>query len=130
MAAENIDSLYKMTVRTEDYINPTTDGVLSWRGISSFYSNPEEGLENWQQILHEVSSRRCACITRTLWWIRIEVCELPLFDGLGNVDTFFIEFEGLILEPQRLLALDVVLRATPTRWWTTWHKISIPSWGV
>jgi len=116
MEIERIDIIYKATAHTEDYINPTTNGVLSWRGISSCYSDSEEGIENWQQRLHELSAMIYARITRTLRWIGTEVCELPLFDGLGNVDTFFMEFEGLVIEPQRRLALDVALSATPARW--------------
>ena len=56
------------------------------------------------------------------------VCELPLFDGEGSVESFFMKFEGLVMEPRRLLALDVALRDTPARWWTM-HKISINNWG-
>lgn len=44
------------------------------------------------------------------------------------MESFFIKFEGLAMEPQRLSALDVALRATPARWWTA-HKISINNWG-
>jgi hypothetical protein len=32
---EEIGQLYKTTVRDEDYINPTANGVLSWRSITS-----------------------------------------------------------------------------------------------
>lgn len=39
-----------------------------------------------------------------------------------------MRFEGLVMEPQRLLALDVALRATRARCWTA-HKISINNWG-
>lgn len=66
MATEGLDSLYKVTMRIEDYINPTTDGNLSWKSISSCTSDSEEGLENWKQRMHEVSVGRCACITRSL----------------------------------------------------------------
>lgn len=69
----------------------------------------------------------CARITKSLHWIGTEVCELPPFDGLGYVEIFFIELEGMVVEPQRLLALDVALRATPTRWWVE-HKTSIQDW--
>jgi len=73
MVDEGIDSLYKVTARTKDYINSTIDGNLSWRRISSYTSDTKEGLENWQQRLHEVSIRICACITRSLRWIGMEV---------------------------------------------------------
>ena len=44
MVTEGIDSLYKVTAQGEDYINPTTDGILSWRGINSCSSYSKEGL--------------------------------------------------------------------------------------
>jgi len=51
-----------------------------------------------------------------------------MFDGEGSVESFFMRFEGLVVEPQRLLALDISLRVTPARWWTV-HKVSINKWG-
>jgi hypothetical protein len=71
----NIDNLYNMTTWLDDYVNPTTDGVLIWRSINSCASYLEEGLEHWQQRMHEVSTRRRAHITRSLHWIRIELCD-------------------------------------------------------
>lgn len=57
----------------------------------------------------------------------MKLCDLPLFDGLSDVEFFFMEFEGLVMEPQRLLALYVALRATPARWWAA-HKVSMQNW--
>jgi len=45
---EGLDNIYKVTTQTKDYINPTTDGNLIWRSISSCTSNSDEGLENWK----------------------------------------------------------------------------------
>jgi len=42
-----IDNLYNMTAWMDDYVNSTTDGLLSWRIISSCASDSEEALENW-----------------------------------------------------------------------------------
>jgi hypothetical protein len=47
-----IDNLYNMTARMDDYINPIADGALSWRIISSCVLDLEEGLEHWQQRMH------------------------------------------------------------------------------
>jgi hypothetical protein len=44
----DIDNLYKMTARMEDYVNPTVDGVLSWRVINLCASYSKEGLKHWQ----------------------------------------------------------------------------------
>jgi hypothetical protein len=46
---EEIRQLYITTVHNEDYINPTTYAILSWRRINSCETNSDTGLENWQQ---------------------------------------------------------------------------------
>lgn len=61
-----IDDFYKMTATSYYHINPTADGTLSWYCASSFTSDSKEGLENWQNIMHEVSGRRCAWLTKSL----------------------------------------------------------------
>jgi hypothetical protein len=61
----------------EDYVDPTIDGALSWRSISSCASYSEAGLENWQQRMHEVSTRRCARINKALHWIGTKLCNPP-----------------------------------------------------
>ena len=43
---EEINQLYKTTTRDEDYINPTADGVLSWRSITSCAIDSDTRLEN------------------------------------------------------------------------------------
>lgn len=52
-----IGILYKMTTTQDDYINPTVDGTLSCHCARSCTSDSEEGLENWQNRMHEVSRR-------------------------------------------------------------------------
>ena len=47
MIVEGLDRIYKVIAQTEDYINPTDDGNLSWRGITSCTSDYDEVLENW-----------------------------------------------------------------------------------
>ena len=77
--------------------------------------------------MHEISGRRCACLTKSLRWIGAEVSHFPVFDGLSHVEHFFKEYEEEIPNSQRLHALDVALRATPTRWWVA-HKENIATW--
>jgi hypothetical protein len=43
---KDVNQLYKTTMHEEDYINPTADGMLSWRSISSCASDSDKGLEN------------------------------------------------------------------------------------
>jgi hypothetical protein len=116
-----------MTVWMDDYVNPIAEGLLSWRSISSCTLDSEEAMENWQQRLHEVSTRKCARITHVLRWIGTEICEPPRYDGLTDVVYFIREFELQISDQQRLLALDVALKETPARWWDA-HKDGIRDW--
>jgi hypothetical protein len=44
---EEINQLYRTSTREEDYVNPTTDGVLSWRSVTSCTSDSDTYLENW-----------------------------------------------------------------------------------
>jgi hypothetical protein len=61
--------MYRTTTREEDCINPTTDGIISWRRISSCASDFDMGFENWKQCLHEISTKRCARMTHALRWV-------------------------------------------------------------
>jgi hypothetical protein len=52
-----LENIYKLTARQQDYINPTTDGNLRWLSDISCSSDSEEALENWQNKMYEVSTR-------------------------------------------------------------------------
>ena len=64
---------------------------------------------------------KCGLITQSLQHVATETVELPIYEGLSGLFEFFQEFEEKVFEPQRILALDVVLKATLARWWVT-HK--------
>jgi hypothetical protein len=66
-------------------LNPT-DGVISWRSITSCVSDSETGLDNWKQLLHEVSTRRCARIDRVVRWVGTKIREPPIFHGLNDLE--------------------------------------------
>jgi hypothetical protein len=53
---EEINQLYRTIACEGDYVNPTADGVLNWRSITSCASNSDTYLDNLKQILHEVST--------------------------------------------------------------------------
>ena len=42
---ENLDTIYNISSMVVDYINPTTNGKLSWKSVSSCSSNSREALE-------------------------------------------------------------------------------------
>ena len=65
----DVDDLYKVTSSQDNYVNPTMEGALSWRYDSSCTSDSDEGLENWQNRMHELSGMRCARLTKSLHWI-------------------------------------------------------------
>jgi hypothetical protein len=81
-------------------------------------------LEKWHQILHEVCTRRCARIYLAVRWVGTEIREPPTFHGVNDLEEFLTKYEEDILETQRLLAPDIALKDTPTRWWGV-HKETI-----
>ena len=111
----------------DDYINIAAEGKLSWWSVICCSSDSGEALENWQNWLHEVSMMKYTRITKSLRWVGTEVCDLPTYEILDNLDTLLTEFEDKVLEPQWLLSLDVALKATSTRWWDV-HKQAILEW--
>jgi len=56
-----------------------------------------------------------------------EVRNLPIYDGLNEVDIFLDAFEREVPKKQLFQALDWALRAMPARWWGT-HKGSFDEW--
>ena len=78
----------------DEYVNMTTYGSLSWTSISSCALDSEEGIQHWQQKMHEVYTRRCARITRSLLWIGMELCDPPMYDELTDIGMFIKEFES------------------------------------
>jgi len=105
--------LYRTTGRDEDYVNPTADGVLSWQSITSCVLDSDTGLENWQQRLHEVSTRRCTRIDHAVRWVGTYIREPPSFHGVNDLEEFLTQYKDEVLENQRLLALDIAFKATP-----------------
>jgi hypothetical protein len=84
-------------------------------------------LENWQNIMYEVSTWKCAIFTGEVGWIGTKVSDLPTFDGLNHLETFLAEFEKILPVHQRMLALDEALKATSNIWWGL-HKRNIMEW--
>ena len=68
-------------------------------------------------------------MTKSLRWIGTEIKDIPLFDGLAYVSDFLQQFAQEIPHEQRMVAIDLAVRATPTRWWHA-HKEHIASWGL
>ena len=59
----------------------------------------------------------CNMMTRSLHCVLMEARDLPMYDGLSEVDDFLNIFEREVLEQQHFNALKWVLCTTPARWW-------------
>ena len=99
---DDLDYIYKITVRNQDWLNPTADGRFPWEHESSCTSDSDEETEQWKNWLHEVTTLNCNMNTRLLHYISTEVRYLPTYDGLSEVDTLFNKFEGEVHEKQCL----------------------------
>jgi hypothetical protein len=49
------------------------------------------------------------------------------YDRFIDTTKFVKTFEAHVLKQHKLLALEIVLKATPARWWVT-HKENIEDW--
>lgn len=45
---ENVNNIYQITTKEEDWINPIAYGKLGWEHDNSCTSNSKAELENWQ----------------------------------------------------------------------------------
>jgi len=52
----------------------------------------------------------------------MEIRDLPIYDGLSEVDDFLRRFEREVLEQHHLEVLKWVLHAMLARWWGTHQK--------
>ena len=57
-----------------------------------------------------------------------EVCDLPTYENLPNLESFLTEFEEKLSKSQCLLAMDFALKTTPAIWWIA-HKLNILGWS-
>ena len=51
-----------MANKREYYVNPTAEGLVSWRTIHSFDSDSKESWDNWKNEQHEILSRHFSMI--------------------------------------------------------------------
>ena len=45
---DDLDCVYKITVRYQDWVNPTADGWITWECESSCISDSDEEIEQWK----------------------------------------------------------------------------------
>lgn len=66
-------------------------------------------------------------MTKSLYYIRYQDCELPMYDGMRAVEEFLTKFENAVPEYQWFDALRWALCAMPARWWGT-HEGNFEYW--
>ena len=64
-----LDHIYNITAKQEDYVDSTTEGIMDCQCDSSYMTDSDNGLENWQNRLYELHGHRCARITKSLRWL-------------------------------------------------------------
>jgi hypothetical protein len=57
----------------------------------------------------------------------VQIREPTSFHGVNDLEKFITKYKEEVLEHQRLLYLDIALKATPVRWWGA-HKETIQDW--
>jgi len=73
--------------KREDYIKPMAGGSVSWRSIQISETGSEATSDAWQQGGYELTTRRCAMISRVNRG-EMEIVDYPRYHGLEPVDTF------------------------------------------
>jgi len=63
---DNLNCIYKITAREQDWVNLTTDGRISWERDNSCTSDLDEEVEQWQNWLHEVTTLNFNMMIRSL----------------------------------------------------------------
>ena len=91
-----MEKLYNIMYSKEYYTNLAADGNLSWCSVISCMFDSVEALENWQNMLHEVSIHRCERIKRVVR--RAEASTLPMHEGFPNLALFLEEFDEKVIE--------------------------------
>jgi len=124
---DDLDKIYKITVRDQDWVNLTSEGRISWDHKISCSSNSNEELEHWRNRLHEVSTLHYNMMTKLLRCVSLEIRNLPYYDGLTDLDKFLDAFEREVPKDHCFQAINLALHTTPARWWGT-HKDNFAKW--
>jgi len=96
MEVDVINQLYALIAgKIVDYINPTIDGLVSWRSVQLADEDSKETFNDWQEGQYENFSRQCATI-REVIWIGMEINEYPTYDGTSYLHSFLIDMEGKV----------------------------------
>jgi len=63
---DDLDYIYKIAMRDQDWVNLTIDRRILWESESSCTSDSDEEVKHWQNRLHEVTTLNCNMMIRSL----------------------------------------------------------------
>ena len=95
---DKLDCIYKITARDQDLVNPTAERRISWECRNSCTSDSDGEDKHWYNWLNGVTTLNCNMMTRSLYCVRAQDCELSMYDGLTAVDEFLTKFESAVPE--------------------------------
>ena len=75
-----------------------------WEQAKTYSSDSDEEDERWHNRLNGVKTLNCNMMTRSLYRIKAQDHELPMYNGLKTVDEFLTKFEIVVPEHQRFNA--------------------------
>ena len=62
-------------------------------------------------------------------WIKLEVSDPPIYDGINGLDGFLQKMKSCIVKDYQMDVLDTTLKGTTARWWET-RNDDIHDWGT
>ena len=124
---DELDCIYKITARNQEWVNLIAEARISWGHAESCIKDSDEEDEYWHNQLNGVTTLNYNMMTKSLYCVRAQDRELPMYDGLTTIDEFLTKFEITVPEHQWFNALRWALRATPARWWGT-HEGTFDDW--
>jgi len=77
---------------------PTADIWVTWDRESSNTLDFDEEIERWQNRLHEVTTLNYNMMTWSMHCVSSEVRNMPIYDGLNEIDIFLDAFEREVPE--------------------------------
>ena len=95
---DELDCIYKITAKNQDWVNPTAEGRISWGHAESCTEDSDEEDERWHNQLNGVTTLNCNMMTESLYCVKAQDRELLVYDGLTAVDEFLTKFESTVLE--------------------------------
>ena len=69
---DELDCIYKITTRNQDWVNQTAEGRISWECAESCTTDSDEEDERWHNRLNGVTMLNCNMMTRSLYCVKAQ----------------------------------------------------------